>query len=283
MTDLTASKQWVSIHGGHSGEFCSHATDTLEEVVSTYINKGFHWVGITEHIPPIEDRYLYPEEIKAGFNSKSLYNRFEQFITSCRHLQRKYSDKIKIYVGFETEYYRGAIQYLKDLIQKFEPDYIVGSVHHVDDISFDYSEKTYNKAIKVAGGIEALYCRYFDAQYQMITELRPPVVGHFDLIRIYDPDYKQHINLTQVRDRVQRNLELIRRLNLILDVNARALTKGADEPYPTLSILKQAVKLGIPLVPGDDSHGIDTVGLNIDRVIKVLIEVGADTNWRLPV
>ena len=278
-----ASKQWVSIHGGHSGEFCSHATDTLEEIVITYINKGFHWVGITEHIPPIEDRYLYPEEIKAGFNAKTLHKRFDRFITSCRHLQRKYIDKIHIYVGFETEYFNGSIPYVRGLMRRYEPDYIVGSVHHVDDISFDYSAKAYNEAINVAGGIEALYCRYFDAQYQMISELSPPVVGHFDLIRIYDPDYKQHLNLPQVRDKVRRNLELICRLDLIIDVNARAMTKGATEPYPTYSILKQAVKLGIPLVPGDDSHGIDTVGLNIDRVVEVLTKVGADTKWRRPV
>jgi histidinol-phosphatase (PHP family) len=278
-----ASKQWVSIHGGHSGEFCCHATDTLEEIVAAYAGKGFHWAGITEHIPPIDDRYLYPEEIKAGFNTKTLHKRFDRFITSCRHLQRKYIDKIQIYVGLETEYFQGSIPYIKDLMQRYEPDYIVGSVHHVDDIGFDYSEKIYTQAINAAGGIEALYCDYFDAQYQLIVELLPPVVGHFDLIRIYDPDYKQHLKLPKVREKVRRNLELIRRLNLIMDVNARAITKGAMEPYPTQSILEQAVKLGIPLVPGDDSHGIDTVGLNIDKIIKVLTKVGADTNWRHPV
>ena len=278
-----ASKQLVSIHGGHSGEFCSHATDTLEEIVITYASKGFHWVGVTEHIPPIEDQYLYPEEIKAGFNTKALRKRFDRFITSCRHLQRKYSNEIQIYVGFETEHYHGSIPYIKDLMQQYEPDYIVGSVHHVDDIGFDYSEKIYAQAITVTGGIEGLYCRYFDAQYQLISEIRPRVVGHFDLIRIYDPDYKQHLKLPKVREKVRRNLELIRRLNLIMDVNARAISKGAMEPYPTHSILKQAVKLGIPLVPGDDSHGIDTVGLNIDRVIKLITDVGADTNWRRPV
>ena len=278
-----ASNQWVSIHGGHSGEFCSHATDTLEEIINAYAEKGFDWVGITEHIPPIDDRYVYPDEIKAGFNSKTLYKRFDRYISSCRHLQRIYGDAIEIYVGFETEYYHGAIQYIQYLMRRFEPDYIVGSVHHVDNIGFDYSERTYTQAITAAGGIETLYCRYLDAQHRLISELRPPVVGHFDLIRIYDPDYLQHLNRPKVREKVRRNLELIRRLNLIMDVNARAITKGATEPYPTYSILKQAVKLGIPLVPGDDSHGVDTVGLNIDRVMKVLKEVGADTNWRRPI
>ena len=60
------SVQRVSVHGGHSGEFCCHAVDSLEEIVVAYIEKGLDWVGITEHAPPVDDRFRYPEEIKAG-------------------------------------------------------------------------------------------------------------------------------------------------------------------------------------------------------------------------
>ncbi len=282
LMDQMESPKLVSIHGGHSGEFCSHATDTLEEIIVAYAEQGFHWAGITEHIPPVDDRFVYPEETKAGLDARSLYRRFERYITSCRRLQRKHAAAIKIYVGIETEYYSGSIPHLRNLIHRFEPDYIMGSVHHVEDIGFDYSAETYAQAVSAAGNVEALYCRYFDAQHQLISEIRPPVVGHFDLIRIYDPDYISHLELPAVRKKVHRNLELIRRLGLILDMNARALVKGGSEPYPTRSILEQAVKLGIPLVPGDDSHGVESVGLHIDQVIELLVEVGANTNWRRP-
>jgi len=67
-----------------------------------------------------------------------------------------------------------------------------------------------------------------------------------------------------------------------MDVNVRAIAKGATEPYPTRSILRQAIEMGIAVVPGDDSHGVDTVGLNIDRAIETLRDLGADMNWRRP-
>ncbi len=38
----------VSIHGGHSGEFCQHAGDSLEAILEAYAAQGFAWVGITE-------------------------------------------------------------------------------------------------------------------------------------------------------------------------------------------------------------------------------------------
>lgn len=50
-------------HHSHSGQFCGHATNTLEEVVETAIAKRFHTFALTEHIPrPRED--FYPEEVR---------------------------------------------------------------------------------------------------------------------------------------------------------------------------------------------------------------------------
>ena len=118
-TNLMESRKLVSIHGGHSGEFCCHAKDTLEEIIASYAGKRFHWVGITEHIPPIEDRFMYPEEVAAGFDSQTLYHRFDRYIVSCRELQRKYAGTLQIYTGFETEYYSGSISFTKDLIRRF--------------------------------------------------------------------------------------------------------------------------------------------------------------------
>jgi len=276
------SVQRVSVHGGHSGEFCCHAMDSLEEIVVAYIERGFDWVGITEHAPPVDDRFRYPEEIKAGLNARQLYGRFERYITACRLLQKKYIQTIQLYVGFETEASSGSIPFIQDLARLFKPDYIVGSVHHVDDIGFDYSPEWYARAVAATGSLEALYCRYFDAQYQFLSAVRPKVVGHFDLIRIFDPSYEATLALPSVQKRVRRNLELVHSMDMIMDVNVRAITKGAAEPYPTRPILRQAIAMGIAVAPGDDSHGVDTVGLNIDRAVEVLQNLGADMNWRRP-
>ena len=272
----------VSIHGGHSGQFCNHASDSLEDIIQSYIDKRFAWVGISEHIPPTSDRFLYPEEIQEGLDARKMYNRFEQYVATCRQLQQRYHSQIQVFVGCELESYEGAIPFSRDLVDTFDIDYIVGSLHHVGDIGFDYSPELYRSAVRAVGGLEELYCTYFDAQFEMIAAVEPQVVGHFDLIRIFDDHYKSRLNQPAVAKRITRNLELIRDLDLILDLNVRALLKGAAEPYPARSILMQAVEMGISIVPGDDSHSVDTVGLHIDEAIRLSLELGADTNWRKP-
>ena len=276
------SPSCVSVHGGHSGQFCHHATDTLEEIIQLYIAKGFSWVGITEHSPAISDELLYPDQRAANLTPEFLFNRFTGYMRECRRLQEKYRPEIKIFAAMEIETYSGYEQFVPFLLKTFQPDYIVGSVHFVADMGFDYSQEQYDKTVAAAGGIVPLYCRYFDQQYAMIKLLKPSVVGHFDLIRIFDPGYKERIELPEIMARITRNLQLIAELDLIMDFNLRSLLKGADEPYISRVILAMAQQMGIAVVPGDDSHGLSSVGANMAQGITLLAELGFATHWREP-
>jgi len=272
----------VSIHGAHSGEFCTHAENTLEELVQTYIRKGFSWVGITEHMPPAANRFRYPDEVEAGLDATGLYQRFGRYMTTARALQKKYASRITLYIGFETETYSGSFAFIESLVRTFTPDYIVGSVHHVNDIGIDWSQDTYDRIAQRLGGREALYRAYFDLQHEMLLRLNPQVVGHFDLVRIFDDDYRRRLRNESIRRRIRRNLELIKRLNLTMDLNMRSLQKGGTEPYIARPILEDVLALGIPVVPGDDAHSVATVGLHIEEGIQLLQEMGFDTEWRTP-
>ena len=270
----------VSVHGGHSGEFCGHATDALSDVVQAYIEAGFRWVCLTEHMAP-HRRDLIPED-EAPLDVGAMNERFARYFAEARRLQTARAGEIDIFVGFETEAFSGYRPVVRAVIDRFEPDMVVGSVHHVGDVPFDYSEDDYRRAVEKAGGIVAFYCAYFDRQLELIEAFRPSVVGHFDLARVFDPDYARRWQVPAIRERAYRNLERIAELDLVLDFNVRALLKGQPEPYVSEPWLVRAVELGIPLVPGDDSHGVATVGANIERGIEVLHAAGASTDWRCP-
>jgi len=272
----------VSIHGGHSGQFCGHASDSLSAVVAEYARQGFAWVGLTEHMPPPSDPFRYPEEIAAGLDAAALRDRFARYVETARALQREYAQRLTVFVAFETETCAGGLELAEALVREHQPDYFVGSLHHVDDIGIDISAEEYRRAADGAGGIERLYIRYFDQQHEMLTALRPPVVGHFDLIRIFDPDYRERIRQPAIWERICRNLRLMQRERMILDFNVRALFKGAGEPYVCRPILRQAREYGVAAVPGDDSHGVSSVGQHLDAGIGMLAEAGFDTRWPVP-
>lgn len=283
MNQITPKPSYVSVHGGHSGDFCDHAADSLEEILHAYIRKGFAWVGITEHMPPASDDFLYPDERAAGWNADRLYDRFATYMATARELQTRHAGDLEIFIGFETEFTAGSVAFTRRLIDTFTPDYCVGSLHHVDDISFDFSREDYLRAVDVLGGYDALYQRYFDQQYELIEALSPAVIGHFDLIRIHDDDYRRRLEKPPIARRIDRNLALIAERGLILDFNLAALSKGMPEPYLSAGILRKARDLGIAVVPGDDSHSVDTVGRHMEKGIELLTKMGFGTDWKRPV
>ncbi len=273
--------QKVSVHGGHSGQFCHHAKDSLDAVIQAYIAAGFAWIGITEHMPPLDDAMRYPDEEESGISSLTLQTQFLNYFSACRNLQQRYAGQIKIFTAFETETYPGVSPFIQQLLRQTKPDYIVGSVHHVAGIGIDVNAELYRQAVLRCGDLEQLYCDYFDAQLGMLNDLEPAVVGHFDLIRIFDSNFLQTLQRPAVWSRVERNLERIAGLDLILDFNLRGFDK-AQEQYPSMPVLKKALELGIAIVPGDDSHGVSSVGRNYERGVALLAELGHSCQWQLP-
>jgi len=239
-------------------------------------------VGISEHMPPPGDRFLYPDELKQGLSVKDLDDRFSRYFLELERLSQKYKSDIRIFKGFEIETVTGSPARVRSLIREFNPDYIVGSVHHLKDRCFDYSRQDYEAIAAEFNSLDDMYMAYFDAQYEMIRDLHPFVVGHFDLIRIYDPDFKARLDKPEIRKRIQRNLSVIKDLGLVLDYNLRPLAKGEKTPYLTPAILASAKDLGIPVIPGDDAHSKEQAGLFVGSAVQSLKNMGFSTNWPRP-
>ena len=59
-------------HHSHSGQFCGHAKNTLDEVIQAAIDKKFHTFALTEHIPrPLVD--FYPGEVVSPVSRSTRY------------------------------------------------------------------------------------------------------------------------------------------------------------------------------------------------------------------
>lgn len=266
----------ISLHGGHSGEFCDHARDTLAEVVRAYHRAGFECVGLTEHMPPLDNAWRYPDETALGREAVWMRDRFGRYVREARRLAGEYAGRMRILIGMETEWYPGCVEWISNLREAHGLDYVVGSIHHAAGVGFDFSPEAYAQAVAYSGSHAALYCVYFDAQLEMLRHVRPAVVGHFDLIRIYDSNYRATLGHPMVWTRIVRNLEMVRDIGAVLDVNARALLKGQPEPYVARPILDRAAAMGIAAAYGDDAHGVSDVGCFWDDCSLLLRQRGID-------
>lgn len=149
-----------------------------------------------------------------------------------------YGHQINILVGFEVDYIReSSIQLIQQLREDYKFDVFLGSVHHVNTIPIDFDRDMYLKARATCGGSdEKLFEAYFDAQYAML-QLQPPIVAHFDLIRLFseDPTFPLQ-SWPGVWNRVVRNIEFVVKYHGLFELNSASLRKGWDEPYPRRDI-----------------------------------------------
>ena len=59
-------------HHSHSGQFCEHAVDTLEEVIQAAIARKLKIFCLTEHMPRGRDQDIYPGEVERFFCPSTL-------------------------------------------------------------------------------------------------------------------------------------------------------------------------------------------------------------------
>lgn len=204
---------------------------------------------------------------------------FAKYYKHARELQIKYAAQITLLVGFETDYIRPDYKPLiKTLQNVYKFDMFVGSIHHVAAIPIDYDVQTWEKAMaKVGGTPKNLYAAYFDEQYNMLTDLRPTVVGHFDLVRLFsiaDSEKPIESQWPDVWEKVVRNVEFVVRYGGLFELNSAAIRKGWSEPYPRSDIIKLIMEKGGKFCLSDDSHGLAQLGLNYHKVMKLIIDLG---------
>jgi histidinol-phosphatase (PHP family) len=91
----------------------------------------------------------------------------------------------------------------------------------------------------------------------MLQTLRPNIIGHFDLIRLFRPSFPYSSCVLQ---KIQRNIDWVAKNPCLVEINSRALKKGLASPYPQKEIFTLMKSKNIRFTLADDSHGPQDVG-----------------------
>ncbi len=89
---------------------CKHAVGTEREYIEAAIANGFKVLGFSDHVP---------QPYKNGFVSGIRMDMSEipDYIGTLTKLREEYKDRIKIYIGFEVDGYKG---YFESLMKELD-------------------------------------------------------------------------------------------------------------------------------------------------------------------
>lgn len=233
---------------------CNHANGTMEEYIQRAIELGIDTYGFSEHAPMknFEDGY------RLVLEKKDFY---EQEV---KKLQDRYHKQIEILLGYEVDYIKG--DYLLDEIITANVDYLIGSVHYINKWGFDNPEfiKEYERR-----DINDIYKDYFEALQEMVKSAKFDIVGHLDLIKVFN--FKPSID---IRTLVEPVLKEIKKTDMVIEINSSGFRKPVEEQYPSKTILELAYDLDIPITFSSDAHAVEQVGMNYERCIDLAKSIG---------
>lgn len=233
---------------------CNHATGTMEEYIQRAIELGIDVFGFSEHAPMknFEDGY------RLVLEKKSLYE------NSVKQLQEKYKDDIKILLGYEVDFIDG--DFILDEIINSKVDYLIGSVHYINDWGFDNPEfiKEYEKR-----DINQIWRDYFDAVTLMARSGKFDIVGHLDLIKVF-----KYLPTQDIRKIATNAMQAIKDSNMVLEINSAGLRKPIGEQYPSMQLLQMAYEMDIPITFSSDAHSIEQVGFEYETVVFIAKQIG---------
>lgn len=223
---------------------CNHATGSVNEYVEAAIGCGTEYFGFSDHAP-----MHYDPQYRMAFDEMELYEKW------VREAQERYQNQITVLLGYEVDYLPG---YMDDIILKRPCDYLIGSVHFIDDWGFDNPE--YLGRYEGAD-IDAIYKRYFELIEEMAKSALFDIVGHLDLMKVFKFLPKQDIRIL-----AKKALKAIKQADMSIEINVSGYRKPIAEAYPSASLLEEAFALDIPVTFGSDAHRSDQVGLYSDQV-----------------
>ncbi|NLL51955.1 MAG: histidinol-phosphatase HisJ family protein [Peptococcaceae bacterium] len=173
---------------------------------------------------------------------------------------------LQVRVGLEVDYLEGKEKQIKEIIDSYPFDFIIGSVHQIGDWCFDFPDE---EARHRQWEADDLYRAYFRLVEKAATCGLFDVIGHFDIIKIFNIRPR-----TDVRVLAARALEAVKDCGLVLEINTNGRYKPVQEFYPEFKLVELGRNMEILFTLGSDAHEASVVGRDLKEACQWLHILG---------
>lgn len=253
------------VHTSYSGD----SDYPMEDVVKDAIRMGMDEICFTDHVD-------YGAKVDRDSREKIRYCQgqpmvnvdYPAYTEEISSLRARYEGRITIRMGMEFGMQVHTIPKFEALYDKYPFDFIILSVHQVEDKGFwsqefqqGRTQKEYNE-------------RYYGEMLALVKQYRHySVLGHLDLIVRYD---KMGIYpFRYVRHYVEEILEEVIKNGKGIEVNTSSYRYRLKDSTPSAEILKMYHDMGGQIITlGSDSHAPAHLGTYMEEAKGLLKSVG---------
>lgn len=239
--------------------FSDDSTMESETAIKTALSLGLKGLAFTDHLD-----IDYP-----GFNSWFMID-FSKYSNHMNALKDKYSDTIKILKGIEIGIQPHVLEKTNSILEKYDFDFVIGSVHVVDKTDLHN-----NDFCKFKTRIQS-YTRYLEEVINMLNSFENfDILGHLDLIRRYGDYDDKTLSYDDFPNLIDEILSLVIKKDKGIEVNSSGFRYKLNSTMPDYSIIKRYYQLGgKKICIGSDAHSPEFIAYKFDEIRKDLYSLG---------
>ncbi|WLD91865.1 histidinol-phosphatase [Alkalihalobacillus sp. AL-G] len=236
--------------------------DYLTQFTDAATNKGIDEFGISEHAYHF---YQTANILSNPWVDERRYYDMKDYISLFHDAWNK---GIDVRMSIEMDYTPGKHKEMAEFINRYDFDYVIGSIHWVEDFGIDLSEF---KQEWDRRDITDVYRGYFDQVITLAESNLFDILGHFDLVKMFN-----HIptDTEFLLEQYERATDALKQSKTCIEISTAGLRKPVSEIYPHEDLLRICYKKGIPIVLSSDAHYPEHVGYQYDAAIGLAKNIG---------
>lgn len=248
------------IHTHH--DRCGHADGKIEAYIQAAIDNKLTAIGISDHSP-----YFGHEEDQPFPNITMAKSDFANYVNEVLELKRKYANQIDVLLGVESDFFPQYARLYEEQFSQYPFDYIIGSVHHVNEVSI-FNKSRWKKLDKK--GLIATKEAYYDLIAMSAKSGMFQILGHIDAMKAYYPEFTE----IPANHAIDHALKTIAEHQVAIEVNTSGKTKLVGGWYPSSEMLERAYHFGVQISFGSDAHNPGRVSEDFEDVARLLKQIG---------
>lgn len=241
-----------------------YTLDWIRQFVNRAVETGLEEIRLLEHcyrfrefVPMYDGLCAGGGYVSTWFQSRAGVHDIQEYLRLMEQVRRA-EFPVKILFGLEVCYFQGQEDFVVEQTKDIGLDFLLGSVHFVDNFPFDHTSELWNGV-----DVDKTYRHYYETSISLAKSGVFDGIGHPDTIKLFG--HKASFPLTDYYERLARALE---KSGMYADQNSGAARRcsktaslGIDGEF--LGILK---KHRVPMVTSSDAHCPEDVGYRIQEL-----------------
>jgi histidinol-phosphatase (PHP family) len=240
----------------------AHHTAAVEPFVETARAVRVDEIGFTEHVYYFKQtRPLWT----VPYHTERCVYDIEAYVDAIVAAKER---GLPVKLGLEVDYVPGREDETRALLSPYPWDYLLGSIHWLDDFSTDSDPRLIDEL-----GVDGGWRRYFETLAAAARSGLFDSLSHPDVIKIFDVRPERTF-VEQLHDEF---VAAVAGSGTALEVSTAGLHKPVAELYPDPHLLRAARALGVPVTLASDAHYPELVGRDFGRALELMRNAGYET------